>query len=294
VLVIDEADMTLDMGFLEDVDVVASAMPKNLQILIFSATIPKKMGSFLKKYLTNPLVEKIPTENVVADTIENDLLATKSKDKNQVVLDLVNRQTPFLTLVFTNTKERAKELAEFLNTNGIKTAEIHGDIEARQRRKTMAEIKKLEYPVIVATDLAARGIDIDGISEVINEGIPDQSDFFIHRVGRTGRNGNKGLAITLYTPDQVGQVEQLEALGIRFDPKALKDSQLVNTKDHRARINRKPNQKKLDTTMIGLVQKKKKNVKPGYKKQIKSAIKRKGEQDRRVEERENRKAKSKR
>lgn len=285
-MVVDEADMTLDMGFLTEVDYIAGAMPKDLQTLVFSATMPEKLKPFLKKYMANPLFEAIPVSTVIADTIENWLLATKSKDKNDVIYQVLTTGNPYLALIFANTKDRAKEIASNLRGRGLKVAEIHGDIEPRERRRVMKAIQNLEYQYVVATDLAARGIDIEGVSHVINDDIPSELEFFVHRVGRTGRNGMPGLAITLYGPDEEDEVAELEALGIDFKAMQLKNGEFVPVKDRRARTQRVATTRKLDPTMVGMVKKKKKVVKPGYKRQIKSAIQRKNQMDRRIAKRE--------
>ncbi|MFT8756596.1 DEAD/DEAH box helicase [Leuconostoc pseudomesenteroides] len=285
-LVVDEADMTLDMGFLSEVDYIAGAMPESLQTLVFSATMPEKLKPFLRKYLDNPHFEAIPVSTVIADTIDNWLLATKSKDKNDVLFQVLTIGNPYLALVFANTKERAKEIASYLRGHGLKIAEIHGDIEPRERRRVMKAIQNLEYQYVVATDLAARGIDIEGVSHVINDDIPDELEFFVHRVGRTGRNGLPGLAITLYGPDEEDEVAELESLGIDFKAKQIKDNEIVDVKDRRARKQRVATTKKLDPTMVGMVKKKKKIVKPGYKRRIKNAIKRQDQMDRRIAQRQ--------
>ncbi|MCP1276116.1 DEAD/DEAH box helicase [Leuconostoc citreum] len=285
-LVVDEADMTLDMGFLNEVDYIAGAMPEKLQTLVFSATMPEKLKPFLKKYLDNPKFEAIPVSTVIAETIDNWLLATKSKDKNDVIYQILSISNPYLALVFANTKDRAKEIASNLRSKGLKVAEIHGDIEPRERRRVMKAIQNLDYQYVVATDLAARGIDIEGVSHVINDDMPGELEFFVHRVGRTGRNGMPGLAITLYGPDEEDEVVELESLGIDFKAKQIKDNQIIDVKDRRARKQRVATTKKLDPTMVGMVKKKKKIVKPGYKRRIKSAIQRKNQMDRRISQRE--------
>ncbi|KAA8373225.1 DEAD/DEAH box helicase [Leuconostoc carnosum] len=292
-LVVDEADMTLDMGFLSEVDFIAGAMPEALQTLVFSATMPEKIKPFLKKYLDNPHFESIPVSTVIADTIDNWLLATKSKDKNDVIYQVLTTGNPYLALVFANTKERVKNIASNLRGRGLKVAEIHGDIEPRERRRVMKAIQNLEYQYVIATDLAARGIDIAGVSHVINDEIPDELEFFVHRVGRTGRNGLPGLAITLYGPDEEAEVAELEALGINFKAKRIENGEFTDVKDRRARKQRVATTKKLDPTMVGMVKKKKKIVKPGYKRRIKSAIKRQDQMNRRVSKREDMRAERK-
>lgn len=188
--------MTLDMGFLETVDKIAGSLPKDLQFMVFSATIPQKLQPFLKKYLSNPVMEKIKTKTVISDTIDNWLISTKGRDKNAQIYQLTQLMQPYLAMIFVNTKTRADELHSYLTAQGLKVAKIHGDIAPRERKRIMNQVKNLDFEYIVATDLAARGIDIEGVSHVINDAIPQDLSFFVHRVGRTGRNGLPGTAIT--------------------------------------------------------------------------------------------------
>ncbi|WP_270989705.1 DEAD/DEAH box helicase [Streptococcus agalactiae] len=283
--VVDEADMTLDMGFLDTVDKIAGSLPKDVQILVFSATIPQKLQPFLKKYLTNPVMEKIKTATVIADTIDNWLLSTKGRDKNAQILELSKLMQPYLAMIFVNTKERADELHSYLSSNGLKVAKIHGGIAPRERKRIMNQVKNLEFEYIVATDLAARGIDIEGVSHVINDAIPQDLSFFVHRVGRTGRNGLSGTAITLYQPSDDSDIRELEKLGINFIPKVIKNGEFQDTYDRDRRNNREKSYQKLDTEMIGLVKKKKKKIKPSYKKKIQWKVDEKRRKERRASNR---------
>ncbi|HGI1809022.1 TPA: DEAD/DEAH box helicase [Streptococcus agalactiae] len=283
--VVDEADMTLDMGFLDTVDKIAGSLPKDVQILVFSATIPQKLQPFLKKYLTNPVMEKIKTATVIADTIDNWLLSTKGRDKNAQILELSKLMQPYLAMIFVNTKECADELHSYLSSNGLKVAKIHGGIAPRERKRIMNQVKNLEFEYIVATDLAARGIDIEGVSHVINDAIPQDLSFFVHRVGRTGRNGLSGTAITLYQPSDDSDIRELEKLGINFIPKVIKNGEFQDTYDRDRRNNREKSYQKLDTEMIGLVKKKKKKIKPGYKKKIQWKVDEKRRKERRASNR---------
>lgn len=283
--VVDEADMTLDMGFLETVDKIASSLPKELQFLVFSATIPQKLQPFLKKYLSNPVIEQIKTKTVISDTIENWLISTKGQDKNAQIYQITQLLQPYLAMIFVNTKTRADELHSYLTAQGLKVAKIHGDVPPRERKRIMNQVKNLEFEYIVATDLAARGIDIEGVSHVINDAIPQDLSFFIHRVGRTGRNGLPGTAITLYQPSDDSDIRELEKLGIQFIPKMIKADEFQDTYDRDRRANREKRQEKLDTEMIGLVKKKKKKIKPGYKKKIQWAVNEKRRKTKRAENR---------
>ncbi len=283
--VVDEADMTLDMGFLETVDRIAARLPKDLQFLVFSATIPQKLQPFLKKYLSNPVMEQIKTKTVIADTIDNWLLSTKGRDKNAQIYEISQLLQPYLAMIFVNTKTRADDLQVYLTAQGLKVAKIHGDIPPRERKRIMNQVKNLDFEYIVATDLAARGIDIEGVSHVINDAIPQDLSFFVHRVGRTGRNGLPGTAITLYQPSDDSDIRELEKLGIKFTPKMIKNGEFQDTYDRDRRANREKTKEKLDTEMIGLVKKKKKKIKPGYKKKIQWAVNEKRRKTKRAENR---------
>ena len=283
--VVDEADMTLDMGFLETVDRIAARLPKDLQFLVFSATIPQKLQPFLKKYLSNPVMEQIKIKTVIADTIDNWLLSTKGRDKNAQIYEISQLLQPYLAMIFVNTKTRADELQAYLTAQGLKVAKIHGDIPPRERKRIMNQVKNLDFEYIVATDLAARGIDIEGVSHVINGAIPQDLSFFVHRVGRTGRNGLPGTAITLYQPSDDSDIRELEKLGIKFTPKMIKNGEFQDTYDRDRRANREKTKEKLDTEMIGLVKKKKKKIKPGYKKKIQWAVNEKRRKTKRAENR---------
>lgn len=286
VLVVDEADMTLDLGFLKETDAIASAMPKELQMMVFSATIPDKLKPFLRKYMTDPIVEVVENKNVISPTIDNWLISTKGRDRNQLIYQLLTMGQPYLALVFANTKERVDDLTRYLRSQGLRVVKIHGGIPPRERKRTMREIQNMEYQFVVATDLAARGIDIEGVSQVINDDIPEDLEFFIHRVGRTGRNGMEGTAITLYAPSEDKMIAELENLGISFEEKKLSNGELVASYDRNRRFKRRTRSNKLDPKIVGMVKKEKKKRKPGYKNKIKRAIKRDEQQKRKIARRQ--------
>ncbi|KRK47179.1 DEAD/DEAH box helicase [Secundilactobacillus kimchicus] len=285
--VVDEADMTLDLGFLEDVDKIASRMPEKLQMMVFSATIPDKLRPFLRKYLQNPVIEEIPVKSVISPTIDNWLMSTKGRSKNDLIYKLLTLGEPYLALVFANTKSRVIEIANYLKAQGLKVAVIHGGLQSRERKRVMREVQNLDFQFVVATDLAARGIDIDGVSHVINDGIPEDLDYFIHRVGRTGRKGMSGTAITLYTPDDETQIEALEEMGIKFKPKELRNGEIIDIADRNRRQKRAGHRKvELSGSLEGQINKRKKKVKPGYKRKIQDAISKEQRMERRIKQRQ--------
>lgn len=287
--VVDEADMTLDMGFLDETDAIASSLPQDLQMMVFSATIPEKLKPFLNKYMENPVIEIVKNQTIISDTIDNWLISTKGRNRNHLIHQLLTMGQPYLALVFTNTKERADELTDYLRHQGLKVAKIHGGLQPRERKRTMKAVQNLEYQYVVATDLAARGIDIQGVSHVINDDLPTDLEFFVHRVGRTGRNKLSGTAITLYDPSEEDKIEELENLGIQFKPKAIKNGEIVDSYDRNRRQKRQRTREKMDPKLQGMVNKQKKKHKPGYKKKIQRAIKRDQQQKRRIAQRQARK-----
>ena len=280
-------DMTFDLGFLETVDEIASRMPKELHMSVFSATIPDKIKPFLKKYLGNPKIIHVENKQLVSPTITNQLLVTKTQNPLEVLFELITLGHPYLMLIFVNTKQKADEVTAFLREKSLKVATIHGDIPARERRRVMKQIQQMEYQYVVATDLAARGIDIEGVSHVINLEIPSELEFFIHRVGRTGRNGLEGQAITFYTPNQEQAIQTLEAKGISFETMELKNGELVESYDRSRREKRKNTQSSdLDPRLKGMIKKAKKHVKPGYKKKLTHEIKQKQRIERKKQNRQ--------
>ncbi|PMC39650.1 DEAD/DEAH box helicase [Bacillus sp. UMB0899] len=266
--VVDEADLMLDMGFIKDVDMVAGQMPDNLQILVFSATIPEKLKPFLKKYLDNPKFTHVAPTQATAAKIEHILVPARHRDKLTLVYEMLVDFNPFLAIVFTNTKKNADIVANSLIEKGLKVGRIHGDLSPRDRKKMMKQINDLDYQYVVATDLAARGIDIKGVSHVINYEIPTtELDFYIHRVGRTARAGSSGIAVTLFETSDEDALNKLEKLGIEFVNKDFVGGEWKDIDDRKRRQNRKRVTDEVDALAKSIVQKPKK-VKPGYKKKM--------------------------
>ena len=283
--VIDEADMTLDMGFLSEIDFIAQRLPQNCVLTAFSATIPVKLANFLRKYMAKLETIIIDNPTVISPTVKNDLLDIGSKSRKKILYQLLTIGQPYLALIFANTKQTVDELAEFLNNQGLKVAKIHGGITERERKRTMRDVEAGQYQYVVATDLAARGIDIEGVSLVINYEIPRELEFVIHRIGRTGRNGMKGHAITLIREEEMNQILKLEKMGIHFDFVEIKDSSLVPRTHYHNRKLRKSTSQGLDNKVRGMVKKEQKKRKPGYKKKIKRAIQQDRAQKNKIEQR---------
>ncbi|RHW51472.1 DEAD/DEAH box helicase [Lactobacillus bombicola] len=293
--VIDEADMTLDMGFLNDIDFIVQRLPQNTTIVAFSATIPVKLTNFLRKYMSKPEQIVIDNPAVIAPTIKNDLIDIGAKSRKKILYQLLTMGQPYLALVFANTKQKVDELTTYLQQEGLRVAKIHGGITERERKRTIRDVEAGKYQYVVASDLAARGLDIAGVSLVVNYEIPRDLEFVVHRIGRTGRNGLSGHAVTLIREEELKRITGLEKSGIHFDFVEIKNGELVARKHHNRRESLNFAAHKVDSRIKGYVKKVKHKRKPGYKKKIKQAIKEDKIQKSKIEQRHKiRKAKAQR
>lgn len=268
-LVIDEADLMIDLGLMDEVDYVATRLDEKAHIAVFSATIPKSLHPFLNKYLENPDFVEIENTEKNKKNIEFYLIPTKGEAKIEKTLKLMDILNPYLCIIFCNSRHSADELAKQLNAAGLKVGMIHGGLSPRERKQQMKRIRNLEFQYVIASDLASRGIDIDGVSHVINFDVPNDIDFFTHRVGRTGRGQYKGVAITLYSPDEENNVALIEQRGYHFENVDIKDDELKAIKAHNLRQSRKNKDDHLTNQLKYKVKSNKKKVKPGYKKKFK-------------------------
>ncbi|MDQ0213898.1 ATP-dependent RNA helicase CshB [Oikeobacillus pervagus] len=282
IFIVDEADLLLDMGFLSEVDQIAGRMPKDLSIYVFSATIPEKLKPFLKKYMENPKYIRIQPKQISAENIEHILIPLKSREKTTLLYQLLTSYNPYLAVVFTNTKQKADEIADELIEKGLKVGRLHGDLSPRERKKMMKQIRDLDYQYIVATDLAARGIDIEGVSHVINYELPRDLDFYVHRAGRTARAGSSGICTTIYTPSDDDALIQLEKMGISFGHQDIQNGDWVQLKDRNRRKKREKVIDEIEQKAKGQVRKPTK-VKPGYKKKMKQQIEQIKKRERRIQ-----------
>ena len=270
-LVIDEADMTLEFGFLEDIDAFASKMRNDLQMLSFSATVPAQLQQFLKKYMDNPITVKIEdTNHMSAPKIEHICVPCKHKDYDEKLLEVLKGFKPYVCLIFANTRQMAAKVAQNMRDNGYDLIELHGDMPARARKNAMKNLLNLDKTYIVASDIAARGIDIKGVSHVISLGFPSELDFYIHRAGRCGRAGMSGVCYSLYKSEDEQSIRQLNNKGIGFKYMNIKDGEWVPLKDKNKAKEHK--QTELDVKINKIVNRKKTKVKPGYKKKRKAEV----------------------
>ncbi|MBM7554746.1 DEAD/DEAH box helicase [Thalassobacillus pellis] len=266
--VLDEADLMLDLGFIEDVDQILLRMDQEVQTLVFSATIPERLQPFLKKYLTNPTYVKIQDDTPSPASMEHRLIPLRHRSEAEIIIRISEVIQPYLAIIFTNGKELADKLAQELQEKGMEIGLIHGGLSPRERKRVLKEIQNLRYQYIVATDLASRGIDIKGVSHVINAQLPKEEEFYIHRVGRTARAGLAGTAINLYHEDDLPLIQKLEKKGLKFDFYDIRNGEWKEVKAHDERQKREKKESDIEKQAWNQVKKPKK-VKPGYKKKMK-------------------------
>lgn len=208
--VLDEADEMLNMGFEEDIETILKEVPSERQTVLFSATMNKRILGITKKYLKEPKNIKIKVKELTVDRIEQISLEVKQAMKDDTVMRLIDLNNPTKAVVFCNTKRKVDDLIEKLKSNGYKAESLHGDIKQAQRDRIMKRFKTGEFQILVATDVVARGIDVDELELVINYDIPQEEEYYVHRIGRTGRNGNIGKAYTFVVGKEKSKIYSIQ------------------------------------------------------------------------------------
>ncbi|QZY57293.1 DEAD/DEAH box helicase [Crassaminicella profunda] len=219
-LVLDEADQMLHMGFLKEVEMIIRHTPKRRQTMCFSATMPKQINSLAAKYMKEPVAISVKSNNVTLDEITQLVIQTTDRGKREALYKVLDDQKPFMAVIFCRTKRRASALNEELQKNGYNSDELHGDLTQAKREKVMKSFRRLQVQFLVATDVAARGLDIEGMTHVFNYDIPQDAESYIHRIGRTGRAGKNGVAITFVTQKDRETLNQIEK-GIKMTMKKI-------------------------------------------------------------------------
>lgn len=209
-VVIDEADEMLDMGFIEDIESILSYTSKTRQTIMFSATIPSELIELTKKYLVSPEYVSVVKEQITVPSIEQYYFESNERDKIDDLCCVLDMSQPEKALIFCRTKKRVDSLVENLKIRGYVSAGLHGDMNQNQREKVMYKFRTGNIELLVATDVAARGLDIDMLSHVINFDIPQDSESYVHRIGRTGRAGRSGVAYTFITSQEYKQLRSIE------------------------------------------------------------------------------------
>ena len=211
-LVLDEADEMLDMGFLDDISKIIAQIPKKRQTLLFSATMPPAILKVGKRFMNHPEIVKIKNQQLTADLVDQFFVKVRENEKFDVMTRILDVQAPELTIVFGRTKRRVDELSRGLVARGYNAAGIHGDLSQQQRSAVLKKFRDGALDILVATDVAARGLDISGVSHVYNYDIPQDPESYVHRIGRTGRAGHQGISVTFVTPNEMDYLRVIEKL----------------------------------------------------------------------------------
>ena len=211
-LVLDEADEMLNMGFLDDIEAIVNQTPDDRQTLLFSATMPPEIKKIGVKFMTNPTMVRIKAKELTTDLVDQYYVRARDYEKFDIMTRLIDVQDPDLTIVFGRTKRRVDELSRGLIARGYNAAGIHGDLSQERRTKIMRKFKQGDLDILVATDVAARGLDISGVTHVYNYDIPSDPDSYVHRIGRTGRAGHHGVSLTFVTPNEMDYLHEIEKL----------------------------------------------------------------------------------
>lgn len=211
-IVLDEADEMLDMGFVEDIENIIQAVPNEHQTLLFSATMPPSILKIGEKFMKDPEIVKIKAKELTTDLVEQYFVKARDYEKFDIMTRFLDIQAPDLTIVFGRTKRRVDELAKGLEARGYNAAGIHGDLSQQRRMSILKRFKEGSLDILVATDVAARGLDISGVTHVYNYDIPQDPESYVHRIGRTGRAGKHGVSVTFVTPNEMDYLRVIERL----------------------------------------------------------------------------------
>ncbi len=210
IVVLDEADQMLDMGFREDIEHILKSVPQKRQTLLFSATMPQPIIEISKRFQNKPEFVRIEYQELTVPATEQSYIEVKDRDKLDSLCRVIDVVDPQLAIIFCNTKRRAEDLASHIRARGYRAEELHGDMKQTQRDRVMNSFRKGTLDILIATDVAARGIDVEDVDIVINYDVPQDVEYYVHRIGRTGRAGKSGRAITFVTPRDLTKLREIQ------------------------------------------------------------------------------------
>ena len=240
-LVLDEVDEMLQQGFMDEAFDLIAMTAADHQTMLCSATLNEEVRKLGRKLTKNCALIDIEPDKATVDKIKQICLKTTDEYKNRAVAALIERLNPYLAIVFCMSKERTKELGDWLGMQGFNVDVLHGEMSPAKRKTVMKAFRDAKIQVLVASDLAARGLDVEGVTHVINYDIPHDVDWYVHRIGRTGRAGNDGVAITLYTPEEVKWLRNIETkLGVLMERQNLEGETVARRVSSAAPSKKKP------------------------------------------------------
>lgn len=210
--VLDEVDRMLDIGFRDDIRTILGKITSKHQTIFVSATIDSEIKNLARRYMTDPVEINVSQDRLTVDEVEQSFVTVDPHDKFRVLRLLLTQENPPISIVFCNTRHGARKLAKKLHEAGFEAAEIHGDLIQRKRERVMDQFRKHQIRVLVATDLAARGIDVSAVSHIFNYDLPEDPEVYVHRIGRTARMGARGVAVSLASRDEGKELTAIEAL----------------------------------------------------------------------------------
>ncbi len=212
IAVLDEVDRMLDIGFRDDIRRILSQIKRKHQTIFVSATITDEIRRLARSFMHDPVELDVSADQLTVDEIQQDYISVHPQDKYETLLGFLKQENPKLVIVFTNTKHAARRIAGRLKRAGVNCKEIHGDLDQRRRERVMKSFRNAHIQVLVATDLASRGLDVMEISHIVNYDVPEEANAYVHRIGRTARMGQSGYALTFITPEQGKLLTEIEKL----------------------------------------------------------------------------------